>query len=54
MQHATTRYEITVENPDHVYRGVTRVELGGAALVATDVIALADDGQTHSLCIVLG
>ncbi len=54
QQHATTRYEIAVENPNHVCRGVTRIDLDGAALVATDAIALADDGQTHSLRIVLG
>ncbi len=53
-QHAITRYEITVENPGHVCRGVTRVELDAKALAATDAIALADDGQTHALRVVLG
>jgi cellobiose phosphorylase len=53
-RHVITRYEITVENPDHVCHGVTRVELDGKALTATDAIALADDGQTHSLRVVLG
>ncbi len=53
-QHAITRYVITVENPVHVCRGVTRVELDGRALTATGEIALADDGQTHSLRVVLG
>jgi cellobiose phosphorylase len=53
-QHAVTRYEITVENPGHVCRGVTRVELDGKTLTATGAIALADDGQTHSLRVVLG
>ena len=52
--HVITRYEITVENPGHVCRGVTRVELDGKALTATGAIALADDGQTHSLRVVLG
>src|ERR1700674_4291848 len=54
QQHVITRYEITVENPGHVCHGLTRVELDGEALAATDAIALADDGQTHSLRVVLG
>ncbi|MEO8341344.1 MAG: hypothetical protein ABI604_16830, partial [Nitrospirota bacterium] len=49
-----TRYEITVENPGHVCHGVTRVELDGNALAATDATPLADDGLTHSLRVVLG
>jgi len=53
-QHVITRYEITVQNPRHVGRGVTLVELEGKALAATDAIAVTDDGQTHSLRIVLG
>ena len=54
LQHGITRYEITVENPRQVCRGVARVELDGKALVATDAIALADDGHIHSLRVVLG
>ena len=53
-QYAITRYVIMVENPGHVCHGVTRVELDGKALTATAAIALADDGQTHSLRVVLG
>ena len=45
---------ITVGNPGRVWPRVTRVELDGNALPASDVIALADDGHTHSLRIVLG
>ncbi len=53
-QYAITRYVITVENPGHVCHGVTRVELDGKALNAAGEIALADDGQTHSLRVALG
>lgn len=53
-QHAVTRYVITVENPDHVCHGVTLVERDGKAIAATDAIALADDGQTHTLRVMLG
>ena len=53
-QHGVTHYEITVENPGRVCRGLTHVELDGKALATADAIALADDGQTHSLRVVLG
>jgi cyclic beta-1,2-glucan synthetase len=53
-QYAITCYVITVENPDHVCRGLKSVELDGKALTATGAIALADDGQTHSLRVLLG
>ncbi|GGY30668.1 hypothetical protein GCM10008098_25240 [Rhodanobacter panaciterrae] len=52
-QHVS-RYEITVENPGKVCRGVTRVELDGQALAIDDAIALVDDGKTHQLRITLG
>ena len=52
--HDITRYDITVENPGPVGHGVTRVELDGKALAATKAIALADDGHSHSLRVVLG
>jgi cellobiose phosphorylase len=53
-QHANTTYVIKVENPDHVCRGVARVELDGIALAAADELTLTDDGQTHVLHVVLG
>ena len=49
-----TRYEIVVENPDHVCRGLVSVKLDGKAQPAANAIGLSDDGQTHSLLIVLG
>ena len=53
-QHPTTRYEITVENPAHVCRGAIHVELDGYELAASASIDLADDGQTHTIRVVLG
>ena len=52
-QHASC-YEISVENPAKVCRGVTTVELDGQTLTASDAIALIDDGKTHRLRVVLG
>jgi cellobiose phosphorylase len=52
-QHVS-RYEISVENPGKVCRGVANVELDGQTLVAGNAVALADDGQTHRLRVVLG
>jgi cyclic beta-1,2-glucan synthetase len=52
-QHAS-RYEIAVENPDKVCRGVTKVELDGQTQAIEAAIKLLDDGQTHRLHITLG
>ncbi len=46
-------YEIAVENPRHVSRGVTLAELDGKPLISRDNIPLANDGE-HHLRIVLG
>ncbi|MEP6632745.1 MAG: glycosyl transferase family 36 [Luteimonas sp.] len=50
----TTEYQVAVDNPRHVFRGVSSMELDGAALATFDAIALVDDGNTHTLRIVLG
>ncbi|KZC43059.1 glycosyl transferase family 36 [Rhodanobacter sp. FW510-R12] len=49
-----TCYEIEVENPQRVCRGVAKVELDGQTLVASEEVPLADDGGTHRLRITLG
>ncbi len=55
FRHRSARYEITVENPRGVSRGVTRLELDGEALPATSAgIPLADDGAIHRVRVVLG
>jgi cyclic beta-1,2-glucan synthetase len=47
------RYEIRVENPNGVMRGVSHVELDGEPVTAA-AIALSDDGATHHVRVVLG
>jgi cyclic beta-1,2-glucan synthetase len=55
FRYRSARYDITVENPHSVSRGVTRVELDGAALPGTRApIPLADDGTTHKVRVILG
>ena len=54
FRYHSARYEITVENPRSVTRGVSRVEVDGAPLAGGAAIALADDGATHRVCVVLG
>ncbi|HET7360286.1 MAG TPA: glycosyl transferase family 36, partial [Rhodanobacteraceae bacterium] len=55
-----TRYDIAVENPHGVAAGVAAADLDGAALENLAAggrgwrLALADDGRTHRLRIVLG
>jgi cyclic beta-1,2-glucan synthetase len=50
---ASSRYRITVLNPEHVCRGVQAAELDGAA-IDPSAIPLADDGKTHDVVVMLG
>jgi cellobiose phosphorylase len=52
-RHKSTWYEIAIENPAHICRGVTLVELDGAP-VSSKAITLRDDKQPHTLRIRLG
>ena len=55
FRYRSARYEIEVENPRGVCRGVTSVELDGEALSGDRAqIPLADDGATHRVRVVLG
>jgi cyclic beta-1,2-glucan synthetase len=47
-------YDIAVENPHGVTRGVTRTELDGKTRIGRDDIPLLDDGAEHRIRIVLG
>ncbi len=54
---SVTRYEIAVENPERICRGVLRVDLDDVTLEPVDGaarIALRDDGGMHVLRVVLG
>jgi cyclic beta-1,2-glucan synthetase len=55
FRYRTARYEIVVENPDGVSRGVASRELDGRTLADDDTaIPLVDDGATHRIRVVLG
>ena len=53
-QHEQTRYEITVENPDGVERGIVEIELDGECQLTGNSITLQDDGQQHQVRVLLG
>jgi cyclic beta-1,2-glucan synthetase len=51
----STRYEIQIENPRGVSSGIAHAELDGRTLPENPPrIALADDGKTHSVRVLLG
>ncbi len=52
-QHETSRYEISIENPNGVMRGVTSVELDGKRQ-ANAVVVLENDGLVHQVRVVMG
>jgi len=52
-RHQSTWYDIAIENPARVSRGVARVELDGAPVSATS-IPLHDDQQPHTIRVSLG
>ena len=55
FRYGSTRYEIVVENPHGVCRGITYVELDGQPLSEGPIpLPLRDDGTTHRICAVLG
>ena len=55
FRHRSAKYDIVVENPDRVSRGVVTVELDGVVLPQGErAIRLVDDGVTHRVRVVLG
>jgi len=55
FRYHSARYEINVENPQGVARGVSFIDIDGASLAAGSMhIQLADDGATHHVRVVLG
>jgi cyclic beta-1,2-glucan synthetase len=59
FKYRSSRYEITVENPDGVNRGVQALHVDGnavpSAIAAGEArLALLDDGQLHRVQVVLG
>jgi cyclic beta-1,2-glucan synthetase len=53
-QHGTSRYEISIENPDGVNRGVVGIELDGQPQLSGNSLRLQDDGQVHQVRVSLG
>jgi cyclic beta-1,2-glucan synthetase len=54
FRYRSARYDIGVENPRGVSRGVSSVEVDGVVLAGERSIMLAADGKTHRVRIVLG
>jgi cyclic beta-1,2-glucan synthetase len=52
-RHGSTHYEIEVENPKGVERGVVRLEVDGKAIDGGPIL-LADDGQAHRVLVEMG
>jgi cyclic beta-1,2-glucan synthetase len=52
FRHASARYEILIDNPDRVSRGVASIELDGVRL-DENFIVLADDGRRHAVRVTL-
>jgi len=53
-RHGRTLYRISVENPEGVCRGVSRVILDGTPLPGDGLVPLSDDGREHQVQVVLG
>jgi cyclic beta-1,2-glucan synthetase len=54
FRHCSSRYDITVENPHNVCRGVAALELDGVALGDRSGVPLTGDGKVHTVRVVLG
>mgnify|MGYP001587892779 CR=1 FL=1 len=54
VRHRTARYDIAVENPGHVCKGVAVIELDGVPLADRTGIPLTDDQDVHQVRVVLG
>jgi cyclic beta-1,2-glucan synthetase len=54
FRYHSARYEIVVENPQGINRGVSSTELDGQALAGGAGVPLADDGATHHVRVILG
>ena len=46
-------YQIDIQNPDHVCRGVKRVTVDGKAIEG-NVLPVFGDGKTHQVTVTLG
>ena len=53
-QHQSSRYEINIDNPDGVMRGIRLIELDGLVQGNVEWIDLVDDGGGHRVRLVMG
>ncbi|QPK64512.1 phosphorylase [Methylomonas sp. LL1] len=53
-QHLDSRYEITVENPHGVTRGIVMLELDGVPQLSVNSLGLNNDGLPHRVRVILG
>jgi cyclic beta-1,2-glucan synthetase len=54
FRHLSSRYELIVENPKSVCRGVQTAQMDGKPIRALEGILLIDDGGEHRIRVVLG
>ena len=54
FRYRSARYDVVVENPRGVSRGVSSVEVDGVLLAGDLGVTLADDRATHRVRVVLG
>jgi cyclic beta-1,2-glucan synthetase len=54
FRYRSARYDLVVENPREVSRGVSSVEVDGVVIASGSGITLADDRTTHRVRVVLG
>ena len=55
FRYHSSRYEVRVENPHGVTRGVSRVEVDGREIATgRAAVPLVDDGATHQVKVRLG
>ena len=52
-QHENTRYEITIENPNGVERGISLIVLDGVSRLNGNTITLQNDERLHQVRVVL-
>ncbi|MDP3010443.1 MAG: hypothetical protein Q8N30_15415 [Methylococcales bacterium] len=53
-QHETSRYDIVIDNPNAVTRGIALIELDGVRQSDGNSISLQNDAQVHQVRVVLG
>ena len=52
-RYKTSTYTISIENPEHVNKGVKKLFVDGV-LIAGNQFALIDDGKTHDVSVIMG